>query len=119
METGTLKVDIKRITDEVFAPESGSASFLDRFVQGQENLPLTTGSVAGLPRVWLRKRGRLADTQPSLLFADLPGPSTGDTPSKRLTSDAIIELIERSDALDYKTVPIFGVRLVSHRYSGL
>ncbi|KAG0248194.1 hypothetical protein DFQ27_001085 [Actinomortierella ambigua] len=95
------------ITDEFFAPGSNVTMFLDRFVRGQENLPLTTGSVSGLPRVWPRNGESGVGARPSLLFSDLPDPSSSDTPSRYPTSDAILQLIERCSASD--SVPIFGV----------
>ncbi|KAF9536712.1 hypothetical protein EC957_009923 [Mortierella hygrophila] len=103
---GNLKADIKRITDKFFAPGSDATDFLDSFVRGLENLPLTTGSISGLPRVWLRNSGPQADTRPSLLFLDLPHPSLSDTLSRYPTSDAILQLIERCTT---SIVPIFGV----------
>ncbi|KAG0276255.1 hypothetical protein BGZ97_010116, partial [Linnemannia gamsii] len=90
-----LKADIKRITDKFFAPGSDVTTFLDRFVRGLENLELTTGSVSGLPRVWLRNNDPRADTRPSLLFTDLPHPSPSDIRSRYPTSDTILQLIER------------------------
>ncbi|KAG0374250.1 hypothetical protein BGX24_010635 [Mortierella sp. AD032] len=101
-----LLVDLEVIMDKFFTPESDVANFLDRFVSGLENLPLTTGSVSGLPRIWLRNKGRLADTQPSLLFSGLPDPSSNDTHTQYPTSDAIIQLIERCST---SIVPVFGV----------
>ncbi|KAF9115634.1 hypothetical protein BGX30_006203 [Mortierella sp. GBA39] len=104
--SGNLRVDITRITDEFFAPGSDVTKFLDNFVRGVVNLPLTTGSVPGLPRVWLRNKGQLANTYPSLLFSSLPDPSLSGTQSQYPTSDAILQLIERCQT---STVPIFGV----------
>ncbi|KAK3836314.1 MAG: hypothetical protein J3R72DRAFT_493794 [Linnemannia gamsii] len=101
-----LLVDLEVIMDKFFTPESDVANFLDRFVLGLENLPLTTGNVSGLPRIWLRNKGRLADTQPSLLFSGLPDPSSNDTHTQYPTSDAIIQLIERCST---SIVPVFGV----------
>ncbi|KAF9993055.1 hypothetical protein BGZ79_002345 [Entomortierella chlamydospora] len=106
METGDLKVEIKRITNKFLASGSDAASFLDRFVRGLENLPLTTGSISGLPRVWLRRSGPQADTRPSLLFSDLPHPSLSDTLSRYPTSDAILDLIKNCVT---SVVPTFGV----------
>ncbi|KAG0267567.1 hypothetical protein DFQ27_008612 [Actinomortierella ambigua] len=103
-----LHTDIKRITDKFFAPGSDVATFLDRFVRGLENLPLTTGSVSGLPRVWLRNKDPRTDTRPSLLFLDLPHPSPSNIRSKYPTSDAILQLIERCPTPG-SNVAIFGV----------
>ncbi|KAK3821624.1 MAG: hypothetical protein J3Q66DRAFT_154282 [Benniella sp.] len=108
-QTGDFRAGIKRITDEFFAPGSDVTTFLEDFVRGLKNLPLTTGSVSGLPRVWLRNNGPRDDTRPSLLFSNLPHPpSSSDIPGRYPTSDAILQLIERCISYDY-TVPIFGV----------
>ncbi|KAK5799406.1 hypothetical protein F5H01DRAFT_418077 [Linnemannia elongata] len=104
--SGDLRADIKRITDKFFAPGSDAAELLDLFVRGLKNLSLTTGSVSGLPRVWPRNNGPPADTCPSLLFLDLPHPSSSDIESRHLTSDAILQFIEKCST---PIVPIFGV----------
>ncbi|KAG0255212.1 hypothetical protein BG011_005276 [Mortierella polycephala] len=85
---------------------SSAATFLERFVQGHEQLPLTTGSVPGLPIVWLRKQRERDDARPSLLFLHLPDPSTSSEPSKGLASDTILDLLGRCGP---ENVPIFGV----------
>ncbi|GJJ67777.1 hypothetical protein EMPS_00123 [Entomortierella parvispora] len=103
--SGDLRIDIKKITERFFARETEVVRFLTRFVQGHESLPRTTGSFAGLPRVWLRNQQARDDKHPSLLFLDLPDPSTSREPSKELTSDAILDLIKRCPG----NVPIFGV----------
>ncbi|KAG0049035.1 hypothetical protein BGZ90_007467 [Linnemannia elongata] len=95
-----LRADIKRITDKFFAPGSGVATFLDRFVHGLVNLPLTTGSVSGLPRVWLRNRSRCSDAYPSLLFSGLPDPSSNDAQSVYPTSDAIFGCWKTRDVIE-------------------
>ncbi|KAF9119536.1 hypothetical protein BGX30_003775 [Mortierella sp. GBA39] len=82
-------------------------AFLNALCAGLENLPLTTGSISGLPRVWLRNSGPQADARPSLLFSDLPHASLSETLSRYPTSDAILQLIERCTT---SIVPIFGVR---------
>ncbi|KAK3812091.1 MAG: hypothetical protein J3Q66DRAFT_390536 [Benniella sp.] len=108
-QAGDFRAGIKRITDEFFAPGSDVTTFLEDFVRGLKNLPLTTGSVSGLPRVWLRNNGPRDDTRPSLLFSNLPHPpSSSDIPGRYPTSDAILQLIERCISYD-DTVPIFGV----------
>ncbi|OAQ35724.1 hypothetical protein K457DRAFT_27398 [Linnemannia elongata AG-77] len=104
--SGDLRANIKRITDKFFAPGSDAAELLDPFVRGLKNLPLTTGSVSGLPRVWPRNNGPPADTCPSLLFSDLPHPSSSDIESRYPTSDAILQFIEKCST---PIVPIFGV----------
>ncbi|KAF9176639.1 hypothetical protein BGZ51_000167, partial [Haplosporangium sp. Z 767] len=72
----------------------------------RKQLPLTTGRVPGLPRVWLRKQQERDDARPSLLFLQLPDPYTTLIPSKTLASDAILDLIKRCGP---GNVPIFGV----------
>ncbi|KAF9550483.1 hypothetical protein EC957_000157 [Mortierella hygrophila] len=104
--SSNLRVDLTRITDEFFAPGSDVTNFLGNFVRSPVNLPLTTGSVPGLSGVWLRNKGRLAKTYPNLLFLSLPDPTLIDTQSRYLTSDAILQLTERSPI---SIVPIFGV----------
>jgi len=101
-------LDIKRIIDRFFAPGSEDAGFLDRFVQGLVVLPLTKGSLSGLPSVPLRASHPLPETYPSLLFAGLPESSSNDTPGRHPTSDAILQHIKRCSAAGM-TVPIFGV----------
>ncbi|KAF9546356.1 hypothetical protein EC957_009845 [Mortierella hygrophila] len=103
---GDFDDDIKRIAGKFFASGSPAATFLERFVQGHEQLPLTTGIVPGLPRVWLRKNSRRDKTRPSLLFLQLPDPSSSSEPSKGLSSDAILDLIGKCST---GNVPIFGV----------
>ncbi|KAG0359964.1 hypothetical protein BGX24_005663, partial [Mortierella sp. AD032] len=55
--SGDLYADIKRITDKFFAPEP-IVDFLDAFVKGQGALPITSGSIRGLPRAWRRGFGK-------------------------------------------------------------
>ncbi|KAG0247565.1 hypothetical protein BG011_001294, partial [Mortierella polycephala] len=71
---GDLRADLKKITDEFFHPGSTHAKFLDEFVQGFHDLPVTEGSISGLPTVGKRGLAK-ARTAPSLLFIDLPCPS--------------------------------------------
>ncbi|KAF9096922.1 hypothetical protein BGX29_008357 [Mortierella sp. GBA35] len=60
--------------EEVFNPASPYSKFLNEFVQGSHDLPVTEGSISGLPAVGKRrlKRPRKA---PSLMFFDLPSPA--------------------------------------------
>ncbi|KAG0242127.1 hypothetical protein BG011_003368, partial [Mortierella polycephala] len=46
--------DLKKITDEFFHPGSTHAKFLEEFVQGSYDLPVTKGSISGLPTVGKR-----------------------------------------------------------------
>lgn len=91
-----------------FAPGSDVTKFLDRFVRGLENLPLTTGDVSGLPWIHLRRKRKPPRTKPSLLFSGLPDPSSNNTQSRYPTSDAILQLIASSTNTN-NIVPIFGV----------
>lgn len=100
-----LEVMPKVVTDKFFVPGSKQATFLERFVQGHEHLPLTSGSFAGLPRVWLRKQRDRDDAHPSLLFLNLPDSSSSREPSKGLASDANLDLIQRCGP---GNVPNFG-----------
>ncbi|KAG9063839.1 hypothetical protein KI688_003951 [Linnemannia hyalina] len=103
---GDLRADIEKIAGKFFASGSPDATFLERFVQGHGQLPLTTGIVPGLPRVWLRRQPQGYDERPSLLFFQLPDPSSSNEPSKVLASDAILDLIRKCGS---ENVPIFGV----------
>ncbi|KAI1294265.1 hypothetical protein EDD11_008201, partial [Mortierella claussenii] len=51
--SGDLHTDIKKITDRFFAP-GPVVNFLDAFVKGEGTLPITSGSIRGLPRAWRR-----------------------------------------------------------------
>ncbi|KAI8601221.1 hypothetical protein EDD21DRAFT_415122 [Dissophora ornata] len=55
--SGDLHVNIKKIADKFFEPGSDVAKFLDAFVKGEGQLPITTGSIQGLPRAWRRGFG--------------------------------------------------------------
>ncbi|KAI8355393.1 hypothetical protein B0O80DRAFT_425891 [Mortierella sp. GBAus27b] len=69
--SGDLHADIKRITDSFFAP-GPIVDFLGAFVRGEKELPVTKGSIRGLPSAWRRGFGKAPETRPSLLFMDLP-----------------------------------------------
>ncbi|KAG0272460.1 hypothetical protein BGZ96_005306, partial [Linnemannia gamsii] len=91
-----LRGDIKRITDKFFAP-GPIANFLDAFVKGEGALPITSGSVHGLPRAWRRGFGKAPESRPSLLFMDLPNPSTPDSTSRNLAAGSILELVKENN----------------------
>ncbi|KAF9352665.1 hypothetical protein BGX34_012028 [Mortierella sp. NVP85] len=80
---GDLHADIKKITGKFFAPGL-IANFLDAFVKGEGALPITSGSIHGLPRAWRRGFGKPPETRPSLLFMDLPDPSTPNSHQRTL-----------------------------------
>ncbi|KAG0270738.1 hypothetical protein BGZ95_001582, partial [Linnemannia exigua] len=52
-----LHTDIKKITDKFFAP-GPIVDFIDVFVKGEGTLPMTSGSIRGLPRAWRRGFGQ-------------------------------------------------------------
>ncbi|KAG0329172.1 hypothetical protein BG000_000169 [Podila horticola] len=89
---GDLRVDIKKITDKFFAPGTPTTKFLDAFVKGKGDLPVTTGSLSGLPRAWRRGFGVPAETRPSLLFLDLPDPLTPDSASRNVAAGSILDM---------------------------
>ncbi|KAF9949957.1 hypothetical protein BGZ65_006950, partial [Modicella reniformis] len=100
-----LHADIKRITDSFFAPEP-IVDFLGAFVRGEKELPVTKGSIRGLPSAWRRGFGKAPETRPSLLFVDLPDPSTPDSPSRNLAAGSILELVKENSR---PHIPVFGV----------
>ncbi|KAG9064921.1 hypothetical protein KI688_003183 [Linnemannia hyalina] len=59
--SGDLHADIKRITDKFFAP-GPIADFLGAFVRGEKKLPVTKGSIRGLPSAWRRGFGKAPET---------------------------------------------------------
>ncbi|KAF9090917.1 hypothetical protein BGX27_002117 [Mortierella sp. AM989] len=104
--TGDLHADIKTITEKFFAPGSDIAKFLDAFVKGKGQLPVTTGSIRGLPRAWRRNMGEAPETRPSLLFLDLPDPATPDSASKNLAASSILDMVNQNNR---PNIPVFGV----------
>ncbi|KAF9114994.1 hypothetical protein BGX30_006421, partial [Mortierella sp. GBA39] len=103
---GDLRVDIKKITDKFFAPGTPHTNFLDVFVRGEGSLPVTTGPIRGLPKAWRRALGHPSETRPSLLFLDLPDPSTPDLASRNLASSSILEMVKGNNR---PLIPVFGV----------
>ncbi|KAK3822386.1 MAG: hypothetical protein J3R72DRAFT_501857 [Linnemannia gamsii] len=91
---------------QIFAPGSDVANLLDSFVRGDGALPVTTGPIRGLPRAWRRRFGKGPETRPSLLFLDLPDPSTLDSESKNLAARSILELVKENNR---HHIPVFGV----------
>ncbi|KAF9079500.1 hypothetical protein BGX23_003894 [Mortierella sp. AD031] len=102
---GDLNADIKKITDKFFAP-GPIANFLNAFVRGGIQLPVTEGSVRGLPKAWRRTFGHPPDTRPSLLFLDLPDPSTPDPENRNLAADSIFNMVKENNR---PLIPVFGV----------
>ncbi|KAF9113079.1 hypothetical protein BGX30_007091, partial [Mortierella sp. GBA39] len=100
-----LHADIKRITNKFFAP-GPIVDFLDAFVKGEGALPTTSGSIRGLPRAWRRGFGKPSETRPSLLFMDLPDPSTPDSASRNRAAGSILELVQENNRYH---IPVFGV----------
>ncbi|KAG0243188.1 hypothetical protein BG011_003185, partial [Mortierella polycephala] len=96
-----LEADLKKIADKFFHPESVHTKFLNAFVAGSQDLPLTQGGVPGLPRVG--KRGLIkAQEAPTLLFFDLPGP--GKTSRPLAAAEQTL-----ADNPGVRHLPLFGV----------
>ncbi|KAG0196176.1 hypothetical protein BGX33_001959, partial [Mortierella sp. NVP41] len=102
---GDLQTDVKKITDKFFAP-GPITNFLDVFVRGEKKLPVTSGLIRGLPRAWRHGFGKAPETRPSLLFLDLPDPSTPDSASRNLAARSILELAKENNR---HHIPVFGV----------
>ncbi|KAF9120782.1 hypothetical protein BGX30_002958 [Mortierella sp. GBA39] len=94
--SGDLHADIKRITDKFFAPEP-IADVLGAFMRGKKKLPVAKGSIRGLPSAWHRGFGKAPETRPSLLFMDLPDPSTPDSSSRNLAAGSILEPVKENN----------------------
>jgi len=75
MQVGDIHADVKRITDKFFAP-GPNVDFIEALVKGEGALPITSGSMHGLPRAWRHGFGVAPENSPSLLFMDQPDPST-------------------------------------------
>ncbi|KAK5809582.1 hypothetical protein F5H01DRAFT_381910 [Linnemannia elongata] len=69
-----IRVDLDKIADKFFSSASRNVTFLNEFVQGSHDLPVTKGSISGLPTVGKRGLER-PRTAPSLLFVNLPDQS--------------------------------------------
>ncbi|KAG0355130.1 hypothetical protein BGZ54_001285 [Gamsiella multidivaricata] len=102
---GDLHADIKRITDKFFAP-GPIVAFLDAFVKGEGALPITSGPIRGLPRAWRRGFGKAPESRPSLLFMDLPNPSTPDLTSRNHAAGSILDMMKENNR---PQIPVFGV----------
>ncbi|KAG0346222.1 hypothetical protein BGZ54_005290, partial [Gamsiella multidivaricata] len=100
-----LHTNIKRITDKFFAP-GPVVDFLGAFVKGEGALPITSGSIRGLPRAWRRGFGIALENRPSLLFMDLPDPSTPDSASRNHAAGSILELVKENNRYH---ISVFGV----------
>jgi len=75
-------------------------------VRGEKELLVTKGSIRGLPSVWRRGFGKPPETRPSLLFMNLPDPSTPDSPSRNLAAGSILEFVKENSR---PHIPVFGV----------
>ncbi|KAF9578497.1 hypothetical protein BGW38_005666, partial [Lunasporangiospora selenospora] len=71
-----------------------STSFHNAFVRGDGHLPETDGPIRGLPRAWRRGFGIAPENRPSLLFMNLPDPSTPDSASRNLAAGSILDLVK-------------------------
>ncbi|KAG0247856.1 hypothetical protein BG011_000804, partial [Mortierella polycephala] len=103
---GVLSADVKEITDKFFESGSPVAVFLKSYVSGEGALPVTAGNIRGLPRAWRRSLGKPVEARPSLLFLDLPDPSTTDTSSRNLASASILDMVKENNR---PLIPVFGV----------
>ncbi|KAF9432549.1 hypothetical protein BGZ76_010636, partial [Entomortierella beljakovae] len=102
----TLGTDVKRIGNKFFGSQSKICSFLDSFVRGEINLPLTTGKVPGMPRAWRRNFVETKEIRPCLLFLGLPDPlNQVTTDSSSYASANISNMVKKTR----NHVPLFGV----------
>ncbi|KAF9412654.1 hypothetical protein BGZ76_005145, partial [Entomortierella beljakovae] len=100
-----LHADVKEATSRFFGPRYNIPEFLESFVKGNINLPLTTGKIPGMPRAWRRTFFSTEETRPSLLFLGLPDPSSQEAAdSSRYNSANISDMIEENSI-----IPLFGV----------
>ncbi|KAF9325098.1 hypothetical protein BG006_011392 [Podila minutissima] len=114
--SGDLHADIKRITDRFFA--SGPiVDFLGAFVRGEKKLPVTERSVRGLPKAWRRTFGHPPDTRPSLLFLDLPDPSTPDPENRNLAAGSILNMVKENNRPSSPCSASLGVARRAQRLS--
>ncbi|OAQ26805.1 hypothetical protein K457DRAFT_21801 [Linnemannia elongata AG-77] len=95
-----VRADLDKIADKFFSPASQNITFLNEFVQGSHNLPVTKGSISGLPAVGKRGLER-PRTASSLLFVNLPAQS--GIPHNQ--AERIL-----SDFPGKRHLPLFGVR---------
>ncbi|KAG0294132.1 hypothetical protein BGZ96_001754 [Linnemannia gamsii] len=71
-----IRADLDKITDKFFSPASRNIKFLNEFVQGSHGLPVTEGSISGLPTVGKRGFGAQSDipyNQAEEILKDFPG----------------------------------------------
>ncbi|KAF9088057.1 hypothetical protein BGX27_002805 [Mortierella sp. AM989] len=105
--SGDLRADIKKIADRFFATVSAASDFLNAYVHGEFSLPITTTGIKGLPKVVRRGAIKNSESRPSLLFLDLPNPSSNiDTLSERFRSNVLLGVLEKMQSQD---LPVFGV----------
>lgn len=111
MFLGDLRADVNKIRDKFFAAGSKHANFLNSYVQGLQQLPVTTTGVRGLPKVLRHSVVESQDSKPNLLFLDLPDPppSVGVPVPERFRSNVLLGVLEKMQAQD---LPVFSVRLV-------
>ncbi|KAF9368007.1 hypothetical protein BGX21_006900, partial [Mortierella sp. AD011] len=100
-----LETTIRKITERFFAKDSPAAIFLNEYVKGARELPVTTEGIKGLPRCWRRGKTTAPESRPNFLFLDLPTSSTENIP-ERFLSNVILQELEKTEAQD---VPVFGV----------
>jgi hypothetical protein len=94
------QADLNKIADKFFKPASQYSTFLNEFVQGSHDLPVTKGTISGLPCVGRRDQLRPREA-PSLLFFHLPDQT--DEPYNQ--AERILAKIPGK-----RLLPIFGVR---------
>ncbi|KAG0277039.1 hypothetical protein BGZ95_006634 [Linnemannia exigua] len=97
--SGDLHADIKRITDKFFAP-GPIVNFLDAGATCYIRIHswFAKGVASGF--------GKAPETRPSLLFMDLPDPSTPDSASRNHAAGSILELVKENNRYH---IPVFGV----------
>ncbi|KAG0325099.1 hypothetical protein BGZ99_001065 [Dissophora globulifera] len=108
---GDLRALVNRIADRFFAPESSAAEFLNSYVQGQQELPVTTSGVCGLPKVVRRGEVKTLESRPNLLFLDLPIPLSTGSPPERFRSNPILAALRKRQQKGTESLelPVFGV----------
>ncbi|KAK3827170.1 MAG: hypothetical protein JOS17DRAFT_791944 [Linnemannia elongata] len=80
---------------------SRSSTPICAFVRGDKKLPVTKGSIRGLPNAWRPGFGKAPETRPRLLSMDLPDASTPDSPSRNLAAGSILEFLKEDNRHPY------------------
>ncbi|KAF9151303.1 hypothetical protein BGX20_005448, partial [Mortierella sp. AD010] len=101
-----LEATIKKLTARFFANDSPAAIFLNDYVKGANELPLTTQGIKGLPRAWRRGKTTAPESRPNFLFLDLPSVPTNNIIPDHFRSNIILDALEKTESRD---VPVFGV----------